>query len=76
MLLKVRNPYGGYDYNNGGYGVYEKFHGDWSDESTLWTDKFKAEVDYVNKKDGEWFIRAEDYRESFRNTHSNPDVGK
>ena len=61
MLVKVRNPWGGY---NSGYGSSEKFQGDWSDNSNLWTDEFRAEVDYVNKKNGEWFISAEDYHES------------
>ena len=51
--MKVRNPWG-----------KDKFFGDWSDKSDLWTDQFRAEVDYVRNDDGVWYISAEDYHES------------
>jgi len=41
-LVKCRNPWG-----------QEKYHGPWSDESNLWNEKLKREVNLVvNTKDG------------------------
>ena len=49
-LIKMRNPWGS-----------ETYHGDWSDDSSLWTDQFKEEAGYLNRDDGSWFISADDY---------------
>ena len=65
-LIMVRNPWGREDY-----------HGDWSDweeESDLWTDAFKAEIDYVQANDGVWYITAEDFYQHMEQTTSNPDI--
>ena len=64
-LVKVRNPFGP---------SRETFHGDWSDKSDLWTDAFKAEVNYEDSNDGVWFISAEDYKSNMQMTVANPDV--
>lgn len=49
-LLKIRNPWN-----------TEKYFGDWSDDSPLWTPEFEREVGKTDADDGEWFISVEDY---------------
>ena len=49
-LVKMHNPW-----------RKEKYTGDWSDESKLWTDKFKAEAKWTSANDGVFFVPFELY---------------
>jgi hypothetical protein len=52
-LVQCRNPWGS-----------ERWFGDWSDDSPLWTEAFKAEVGGVtsNSNDGKFWMSIEDYQ--------------
>lgn len=53
-LIKIRNPWGSKEWN-----------GDWSDNSTLWTDDLKQKLEFESKDDGIFFISYEDYMKFF-----------
>lgn len=53
-LAQVRNPWG-----------HEKYHGDWSDYSPLWTDDFKKQANYALVNDGKFFMPYKNYHELF-----------
>lgn len=59
----MRNPWGS-----------EKFKGDWSDSSGLWTPELKAEAGYKDDtEDGFFFISIEDFKEMFDQASINKD---
>jgi len=63
-LVKVRNPWG-----------TEGYHGPWSDESDMWTDELRAEVDLVSdKRDGFFYMAIEDAMKGFDWTTISHDV--
>jgi len=41
----MRNPWGN-----------EKYHGEWSDHSSLWTPEYKKQAGYINGDDGIFFV--------------------
>lgn len=49
-LIKIRNPWG-----------KKEWQGDWGDKSDKWTPKTKAQVKFVDKNDGTFWIAFEDY---------------
>jgi hypothetical protein len=54
-LLKIRNPWGTYEWN-----------GDWSDNSNCWNDKLKEEVNLqVDEKDGIFWMCYDDFCDFF-----------
>lgn len=53
-IVQVRNPWGKREWN-----------GDWSDNSALWTDFTKKQVDYKNADDGTFWISYKDYDKFF-----------
>lgn len=53
-LIKMRNPWGS-----------ERYTGPWSDKSSLWNSSFRNQAGAVDKNDGTFFIRAEDYRKYY-----------
>ena len=53
-LIQIRNPWG-----------RKEWTGDWSDNSPLWTDTVKRQVNYVNKDDGCFWIALNDYVQFF-----------
>jgi calpain len=58
QLVKVRNPWG----ND------KEWNGKFSDESRIWKsidDETKAEIGYANKKNGEFFMKFEEFKENF-----------
>ena len=63
-LIKLRNPHGS-----------DSYHGDWSDESSKWTDALRAEAGAENnKRDGIIFLTVEDYRKEFGASMVNKDM--
>ena len=62
-LVKLRNPWG-----------YEKYHGDWSDESSLWTDDLKTEAGWELADDGIFFMSIEDYWDQVEETYLSTDT--
>jgi hypothetical protein len=62
-LVKMQNPWSS-----------ESFHGDWSDESGLWTDELKAEANWTSADDGVFFMSFEDYFSQCSETYFNYDV--
>ena len=50
LLIKIRNPWG-----------KKEWQGDWGDKSDKWTPKTKAQVKFVDKNDGTFWIAFEDY---------------
>lgn len=55
-LLNIRNPWGNFEWT-----------GDWSDQSPLWTDKMKAELNpMLEENDGTFWISYEDFLTMFR----------
>ena len=59
-LVQMRNPWG-----------HELWHGNWSDESTLWTDQFREETDWALQDDGKFYMSIEDYFVEFSATWLN-----
>jgi calpain-15 len=53
-ILQLRNPWGRFEWN-----------GDWSDESSLWTNEFKAQVGFVKANDGSFWMSLEDFKSTF-----------
>lgn len=54
-LLKLRNPWGN-----------KEWKGDWSDESTIWTEELVKKLNHnKNADDGTFFIEFKDFKESF-----------
>lgn len=54
-LLKLRNPWGN-----------KEWKGDWSDESTIWTEELAKKLSHDrNSDDGTFFIEFRDFKESF-----------
>jgi len=53
-LVRLRNPWGQTEWN-----------GDWSDKSKLWTPELKAQVGFVDKADGIFFMSEMDYLRYF-----------
>jgi len=49
-LVKIQNPWGSYEWQ-----------GDWSDDSPLWTESMKEEVNFVNADDGAFYMSFEDF---------------
>lgn len=49
-LVKLRNPWGN-----------TEFSGDWSDNSTLWTDKLKKELKVSEEDDGVFYMHFDDF---------------
>lgn len=64
-LYKVRNPWGS-----------ERYTGDWSDKSSLWTEILKEKHSIKDENDGIWYISAEDYLTNFVKTTVNVDVSQ
>ena len=50
----MRNPWG-----------KKEWQGDWSDSSSKWTPKTKAQVDYTDAEDGTFFIAFKDFYKFF-----------
>lgn len=64
-LVKLRNPWGS-----------SEFSGDWSDNSPLWTEKLRKELNVTNVDDGIFFMRLDDfikYYAIFQMCHIYPD---
>ena len=59
----MRNPWG-----------EEKYAGDWSKESDLWTEDLLAQVDHTLEDDGKFFMAFEDYVEQIQYTDFSQDV--
>merc|ERR1711991_34156 len=55
-LCKVRNPWGGFEWN-----------GDWSDESPLWTPRLKKELDLTVEDDGTFWIDWDNFLKQYNN---------
>ena len=53
-LLKLRNPWGSYEWS-----------GDYSDKSEKWDDELKKFVNFENKDDGIFFMKIEDFLKYF-----------
>ena len=53
-LIQIRNPWG-----------KKEWSGDWSDKSSKWTPKTKAQVNFQDKNDGTFWISFDDYIEFF-----------
>lgn len=53
-LVKVRNPWGGFEWN-----------GDYSDKSSKWTSDLKRKVDFKDVDDGTFFMSIEDFLKFF-----------
>ena len=53
-LFKLRNPWSKGEWN-----------GDWSDKSSLWDDKTKNQVGFVDKEDGIFFMNDDDFFKYF-----------
>lgn len=53
-LIKIRNPWG-----------KKEWQGAWSDKSSNWTPKTKAQVNFKNANDGTFWISFEDYVDFF-----------
>ena len=47
----------------------DKFTGNWSDSSSLWTDALKKEAGWVSSNDGMFFMSFADYYTMFRETY-------
>lgn len=47
----MRNPWGS-----------EKYHGEWSDKSSLWTPEFKKQAGYIDGNDGIFFVPLDQWR--------------
>lgn len=58
--MKLRNPW-----------AEERYTGPWSDDSSLWTEEFKAEVDFVKENDGFFFCDIDTYFKYFTHTWVN-----
>ena len=54
-LLKLRNPWG-----------HHEFKGDWSDQSSLWTEELRKFAGCTIEEDGTFFINLADYLRTFR----------
>jgi len=50
-LVKMRNPWG-----------IEKYHGEWSDNSPLWTDAWRKEAGVQTSDDGIFFVPLDQWR--------------
>ena len=61
-MLKIRNPWGG-----------ERYRGNWSDESDLWTPRLRRQVNAMGfgpveeNKDGLFFMDLDSFMENFVN---------
>ena len=53
-LVKLRNPWGKFEWN-----------GDWSDESSLWTEELKEAVGMTSSDDGTFWMSFEDLQRYF-----------
>jgi len=54
-LVKIRNPWGNFEWK-----------GDWSDQSPLWTEELRRELNYdPNPEDGIFFMNIRDYNKYF-----------
>ena len=63
-LVKLRNPWSN-----------DSFHGDWSNDSPLWTDEYKDAAGYVDdRNDGVIFMSLQDYYDQVEETYVNFDV--
>jgi calpain-15 len=58
-FVQLRNPWGGFEWK-----------GDYSDNSTLWTDRLKKELGYVKAEDGAFFMLFDDFFKYFPYTFS------
>ena len=57
-LLKLRNPWG-----------HQEWSGDWSDQSSQWTDELRTKLNHKKQDDdGVFFISFEDYLSYYRST--------
>lgn len=54
QLVKVRNPWGQHEWN-----------GDWSDNSPLWTQELREELEFVNSDDGSFWMTIDDFKQYF-----------
>lgn len=61
--MRIRNPWGS-----------ETYTGPYYDKDSVWTEELKKEANYIDSDDGLWWIKAEDFHESFEETTMNPDV--
>jgi len=52
----------------------ERFHGNWSDASDLWTQQFKDEAGWTSADDGVFFMSFEDYFNQCSETYFNVDT--
>jgi len=50
----MRNPWGN-----------TKYTGPWSDESSLWTDEWKAQANLANANEGEFWVPLNEWRTDF-----------
>ena len=57
-LIKLRNPWG-----------EGEWKGNWSDESSSWTDEYKKYFNYEKKDDGIFWIDISDYMNNFESTY-------
>jgi hypothetical protein len=57
-LIRMFNPW-----------AKDRFTGNWSDSSSLWTDALKAEAGWVAKDDGMFFMAFEDYFTMFSESY-------
>ena len=62
-LIRIRNPWG-----------REYYQGPWYDQSNLWTDSIKGQVDYVDENDGIFFIGYLAYHSEFEGTQISYDT--
>ncbi|KRX05712.1 hypothetical protein PPERSA_09852 [Pseudocohnilembus persalinus] len=59
-IIQVRNPWGN-----------KEWQGDWSDNSSKWTDELKQKLNFTNEDDGIFWIKVEDFIKQFQNVTSN-----
>lgn len=57
QLVKVRNPWGSYEWK-----------GAWHDKDPKWTNQIKKEVGFVGGEDGIFYMSIGDYKEEFGST--------
>ena len=63
-MIKVQNPWG-----------VEMYKGAWSDDSELWTDELRAEINFTNSRnDGFFWMAFEDYMKFFSTSYTQWDT--
>ena len=53
-LVKLRNPWGSFEWK-----------GDWSEESELWTEEIKAQLNFEKADDGMFWMSFDDFKQYF-----------